>query len=382
MEDDVLEHSGEPPEPGIDEQLRVAGLPPALTVHSFVFNNNNSATQAVDSVRLEDGRRVVRKVLISNGEITVPHWAASTVPGHWNYWRREADAYLSGVTQSFRSAGIRSPELLGICDRPGETALFIEHVAARTSSDLSPGDLSRVARKLGQGQGTAKSQSAAHLAPAWWSYRWIEQYAGSRPVGGNASRWNHETVVEGFGEASEELRVKFAEVLSDLPRWAQLLDSLPQTVCHHDLWANNLLAPTGTESADVLIDWSCVGTGAVGEDAGNLVPDGLLDNFMKPESYAERDAMVADSYLSGLSDVGWPHSPDLARLAMCAAVVKFAWLPALMVANVDFVGATGYGGQPGLEVVDVFRLRAPILLKMLSLLDEARDLIRAHGLSF
>jgi aminoglycoside phosphotransferase (APT) family kinase protein len=51
-----------------------------------------------------------------------------------------------------------------------------------------------------------------------------------------------------------------------------LLEQLPQTLCHQDVWRKNLLhrqSPDGKEET-VALDWELVGIGVAGEDVGNL----------------------------------------------------------------------------------------------------------------
>ena len=51
------------------------------------------------------------------------------------------------------------------------------------------------------------------------------------------------------------------------------LAHLPQTVCHHDVWRNNIISRRTADGQDetVVLDWEMVGLGAAGEDVGNLL---------------------------------------------------------------------------------------------------------------
>ena len=61
-------------------------------------------------------------------------------------------------------------------------------------------------------------------------------------------------------------------------RLYRISESLPRTLCHLDFWPKNLFCrPRGQV---VVIDWGFAGSGAIGEDAGNLVPDAVFDHFM------------------------------------------------------------------------------------------------------
>jgi hypothetical protein len=66
------------------------------------------------------GEAAALKILPPPGRAGVPaHWATSTDPGQWNYWRREALAFREGLAQTaYAAAGIRPPDLLDWVDRP------------------------------------------------------------------------------------------------------------------------------------------------------------------------------------------------------------------------------------------------------------------------
>src|SRR5438309_3595584 len=91
------------------------------------------------------------------------------------------------------------------------------------------------------------------------------------------------------------------------------LEAGPQTLCHLDFHPGNLF---GGESETVVVDWAYCGLGALGEDAGNLVPDTLLDGFVAADRGAELEQVVWDGYLAGLADAGWPGD-ERAVLRVC-----------------------------------------------------------------
>ncbi len=379
----------------INRELADAGLAEFVRVEHQTFNPNNSATVSVDQLILADGKKVIRKELASSAPVTVAHWAASARPDHWNYWRREAHVYGSGLAKVHSASGLRPPHLLGLDSDGRRVSLLIEYVEGIGGSHLGLDDYMRIARRLGESQGSSETSQRARGAKSWWSHRWIHQYASSRPVESElycrGEAWEHPVVVEGFGAERHRIRDGYCRMMDELPLWADLLDSLPQTICHHDLWANNVICPlptdadartvdNGEDPDDVLIDWGCVGSGAVGEDIGTFVPDGLLNQLQSPDSFRDFDRAVWGGFSAGLEASEWPYPPEMARLAMCASLVKFCWLPALMVRNADHQGPTAYGGVAGPELVEVFRQRAPVLMHMLELLDEARRMTSRLGL--
>jgi hypothetical protein len=332
----------------------------------------------VERLRLADGTEVVRKVICRDRPAVVPHWPAGRDPSHWNHWRREVDAFDSGFTRSFAAHGLAAPELVGRASpADGVEVLFTTFVDGPSGAGLGVGDLCAVARALGEAQGSLAVPPGPH--PPWWSRGWLWQYALSRPPGpegyGDAGAWEHPVVVEGFGGRRHQLRERFGRLLAEAPAWRSVMASLPTTLAHLDCWAKNVVVPSSGDP--VLVDWAFCGLGAVGEDPGNLVPDGFLDHFFDPGRYAEVDAAVWGAYAEGLAAARWPWPLDMARLAMCLAVLKFAWVPALMVANAGYAGPTGYGGRDGPELVEVFRRRAVVFEAMLERVEEARALTAA-----
>ncbi len=275
----------------------------------------------------------------------------------------------------------------------GAVELWLEDVPVAGGlpwADL--GDHERFARRLGAAQGRW-GRPGAVPRHEWLSRGWLRSYALSRPPGPailhDAAAWEHPVVVEGYGDERHRLRARFAELYDDADRWLALLEALPRTLCHLDCWPNNAIAapdPGGADAtgapsgSDVLIDWSFAGDGAVGEDPGNWVPDTLFDHFLEPEEFHRLDRTVWGAYADGLDAAGWPHDADVARLAMCASAVKYVWLPGLMVWRADHAGPTGYGGQDGYPLAEVFRRRAVVFDGLLGWLDEAAALSESLGL--
>lgn len=376
------------------------------TAHSYtslIHNRANPVTRDVQRVVLggesdfgEPGTSVVLKTICGDGRPVVPHWSAGPDASHWNYWSREALAYANHVTEVFTAGGIGSPELLGRVElSDGSIQLWLEDVDGRSGRDLALGDHARIAEGLGRAQGTLgpgpEGPTAAQrdlLSMPFLSKEWMRSYALSRPAGPtihqDEAAWEHPVVVAGFGEARHRLRARFGELYRDAPRWLDLMESLPRTLCHLDFWPNNAIVRTGPEQLGrpdhVLIDWAFVGDGAVGEDPGNWVPDTLFDHFMEPELFGELDSAVWQAYATGLESAGWSWPLEYARLGMCASAIKYVWLPGLMVSTADHKGPTGYGGQQSYELVEVFRRRGLVFEQLLSWLDEARVLVRALGL--
>ena len=260
--------------------------------------------------------------------------------------------------------------------------LWLEDVVGRPGPTWTLDDHARFSGRLGAAQGRLGRPGALPARP-WLSHHFARQYVLTRPGGldvlHDAAAWEHPVAVEGFGDERHRIRARYAELYADADRWLGLIESLPRTLCHLDCWANNAIA--ADDGTDVLVDWSFVGEGAVGEDMGNWVPDSIFDFFLQPEIFTTLDRTVWSNYADGLDRSGWPYDPDVARLAMTAAgVMKYVWLPGLMVSRAGHGGPTGYGGQPGPPEAEVFAHRLVVFDALLEWADEATAL--AEGLGF
>lgn len=347
----------------------------------IAFNRANPVTHVVERVPW-DGATAVRKVLRPDGDVVVDHWVTSSDPCHWNHWRREDLAYSTGLVDAFAPEGIRGPRLLERReDDDGSVALVLEDVAGRPGPTWTMADHARFAGRLGAAQGRLGRPGAVPRRD-WLSRGWLRQYALSRPGAvalHDPAAWEHPVVVEGWGDERHRIRGRFTEVWDAADRWIGLVESLPRTLCHLDCWANNAIA--ADDGTDVLVDWSFTGDGAVGEDAGNWVPDSIFDFFLESEVFGALDRTVWSNYADGLERSGWPYDPDLARLAMCAGgTLKYVWLPGLMVSRAGHGGPTGYGGRPGPPEPEVFAHRLGVFDALLGWLDEATALAGATGL--
>jgi hypothetical protein len=158
---------------------------------------------------------------------------------------------------------------------------------------------------------------------------------------------------------------------ADQLRFLAALDALPRTLCHLDLHPGNLLGEA--TGPTIGIDWSFVGIGAIGEDAGNLVPDAVLDFFVDPAHLDELYERIATGYLAGLRDAGWHGDDRLPRLGMAVTIgAKYAWIPPAMTrAEAD---------QPTLlnrrPLAETLRWWAPVVPFIVERANEARALLR------
>jgi Phosphotransferase enzyme family len=224
-----------------------------------------------------------------------PYWPAGLRLEEPMWWRREADAYESGLLPR---GALKAARCEAVVERDdGSVALVLEDLRGLPATEWPLERYGPAARELGRWQGSFRTVPRE----PWLSRDWLRAYLGRR-----------------------------AEESAGEPLWADrellldALDRVPRTLCHLDLWPRNLFDDDG---ATVAIDWAFVGIGAVGEDAGNLVPDSVFDGFLAPERIDELHDLVWTEYLAGLRDSGWPGEEPDARLGFCVgAALKYVWV--------------------------------------------------------
>jgi hypothetical protein len=289
------------------------------------------------------------------------HWTANSAePTRWNYWAREALVYESGLANVFGPAGLSGPRCVGV-----DVALD-DAVIALAFEDGTPGDewtitqYADAARALGRGQAPYLCGEPLPLHP-WMSTRFLRTYSAEKPVtwallDDNAA-WAQPLVRDCF---PAELRDLVRALHKNSERLYDIAERLPRTLCHLDFWSKNLIRrPDGSH---VLLDWAFVGSGAPGEDIGNLIPDACFDHFINSGQLPELDAAVFDAYVSGLVDGGWHGDERIVRLGMWSSAVKYDWLTPHMLDSASATKQMRYGGTEEIDATERFRERGAGLL--------------------
>lgn len=238
----------------------------------------------------------------------------SNKPDAWDYWKREALAYQSGLLDSL-PGGLVPPRCYGVEERPEEIVwLWLEHIQASAEKwDMTRHGLA--ARHLGQFNGAYLAGYPLPPAEPWMSWGrsrlWTEfmearaphsrQYADT-PL---AQRW--------FGQDGLERTLRIWEQHRPL---LQAFEQLPVCYCHHDASCRNLLARQRVDgsSETVAIDWGLTGFGRVGEEAGQMTAAALFWLKVPADQARELGKVVFAGYLDGLRDAGWRGDNKLARL--------------------------------------------------------------------
>jgi hypothetical protein len=103
-------------------------------------------------------------------------------------------------------------------------------------------------------------------------------------------------------------------LVAERGRFFDALDQIPQTFCHLDAIAPNMVA---REDATVLVDWGFAGWGAVGQEAGQAAVGSVGFWRFDADHLAELGEACFDAYLAGLREAGWAGDVRLARLGFC-----------------------------------------------------------------
>ncbi|MDL5204502.1 aminoglycoside phosphotransferase [Streptomyces sp. ALI-76-A] len=302
-------------------------------------NPHNGVTAGVWAVTAGE-RSAVLKVLTRRKGAT-GHWAASDDPRHWNYWRREADVYVSGLARVWQPHGIRAPRLLARVERPdGDVALWLERVPGEPGTRWTLDRHVEHARRLGAAQG-AVGETADR---PWLSRRFLREYTDGMTPGrellDDDEAWRHPLVRDHFPAG---LRQDMVRLHHDREWFLRIMESLPRAFSHLDMWPANVRAD-GPDT--VLLDWAFAGDGALGEDLGNYLPDSVFDLFVPAARLPGYATAAYDAYLHGLRESGWKGDERLVRLAVCASAVKYDWITGLMLARAGEAQLDYGGGRP------------------------------------
>jgi len=243
-------------------------------------------------------------------------------PSGWAYWKREMLAYQSGLLDAL-PGGLAAPRCFGVVEQPGgQFWLWLEEAADNIGSADGIGSrwplehYGVVARHLGQFNG-AYVMGRPIPSEAWLSRGLLcSQLESPRPGAAFGIARLRNSL-----QRSLVRRVYPSSIAESVFRlWTQrdvlldALDRLPQTFCHMDAFRRNLFAQQSADGRGqtVAIDWSYVGTGAIGEEIAALVGMSLLWEFQEIgwDRALELDRIVFDRYLEGLDEAGW-HGDQL-----------------------------------------------------------------------
>jgi hypothetical protein len=228
-------------------------------------------------------------------------------PSHPYYWKREALAYQSGLLTVLPRT-FAAPQCFAVEAPSPETAwIWLEEVRETSSTSWPIERHGLAGRHLGD-------FSSAYLAGrplptySWLSRHWLRA----------STEWLDERMrlLQQLPMKDRQLARRaltpllydrIAQFLSRRATLLESLDRLPRTLCHLDVKRGNLLArhdPNGNDQT-VALDWSFIGHGAVGEDAGAYLAASLFSFEVEPIDAAALDEIIYGGYLTGLNDTDY-----------------------------------------------------------------------------
>jgi hypothetical protein len=244
----------------------------------------------------------------------------STDPMAWNFWKREWLVYQAPWIRELRE-GLATPHCFGFGEL-GETAVWVA-MEDLTAADQRPWSASRFAtsaRHLGGFNGRFLV-NADPPADSWLSRGWIREWTerAEPMITQLPSLTYHPVVTELFAPSTVGLLLQVWEHRHEV---YQVLDGLPHSICHQDLFPRNAFVRVadGAEQT-VAIDWAFCGWAALGAELAPLLGASLGFFEADCDQADELERLCLDAYLEGLRLTGWDGPRDDVFLGYLAAIV-------------------------------------------------------------
>ena len=251
---------------------------------------------------------------------------------------RNSRAYSTGILDSL-APRVRPPRLYGShAGEDGRLVLWLEEVTHDGARPLDAASLLAAARDLGAMAGGWHRRVPAE---PWLFTGWIDRHCQPEavPAGIAALGTDSREVVAQLGGRLAAGR----DLIAAQPRVREILESLPQTLCHHDAVGANLFVSSGTT---VLIDWESVGPGPVGADLASL----LFSSVRRGDAMASVVASVLERAVSEYTESVREQDSSISRsdirLGFDAAIALRWKLIADVAASIERGGPVRRGSRP------------------------------------
>jgi hypothetical protein len=326
-------------------------VPDSVPTEELLHNAGNEVTGGIWRVPRDDGGSAVLKLAVRSREGAHPVFAASEDPGHWNYWRREVTAYTSGFAATvYADAGLGVPELLGVQERDGSVAMWLEDVRGTPGMRAGSGALADVAERIGAAQARWLGRPPAQ---EWLARDFLRDYTLAQRIDEHLD-WEHPIIAAAWPPLVRDTLRMMWERRHDL---LAASDKLPRTLCHHDLWPMNVIV---ADRGPVLLDWAFTGPGAIGEDVANLTLDAFWDGMIDTSLIDEVVAATAAGYRRGLGAT--IDERTIAYAIKLTGAAKYFWLaPRMVMAAERAKNSAGYDTRGPAELIEG---RAPVLAEV------------------
>jgi hypothetical protein len=239
--------------------------------------------------------------------------------GDWNYWKREAMAYRSGLLNDL-PGGMAAPRCLGVEElAEGIVRLWLEDVVPANEAPWSLDRYALAARHLGQLNGAYLVERSLPDAP-WLSTNWLRGWmAANEAAMEHLKRVLDHTLVRQV--YPEGVARSFLRLWTERELFLDQLDRLPPTLCHLDAFRRNLLDRRLSDGSEqtLALDWAFVGRGALGEELGPLISASIEFFEAGGIPAQELEEAAFQGYLDGLAEAGWRGDPRVVRFGYAAS---------------------------------------------------------------
>jgi hypothetical protein len=203
----------------------------------------------------------------------------------------------------------------------------------------------------------------------------LHHNAWIRDVIADPATWEHPWVRAAFPVAPVEPLLR---LWNDRGPLFDVLDRVPFTLCHLDVWRGNLFAPLRPNGKPdlVLIDWAYPGRGPLGLDAGDLFGESFGLAEVPTDEPAHFDKAVFEGYLHGLHRAGWRGDPHVIRFALTTfCSLKHLMLVIILKDAADESKHTRWESLFARPMEELVHRQASLVRYLLDLADEARGLV-------
>ena len=237
-------------------------------------------------------------------------------PQGYRYWKREAEAYRSGLLQKLPGQ-VTAPHCYAVQEKPdGAAWIWLEDVRDDKSSAWSIEQYALAARQLARFNGAYLASQTLPVEP-WITHDWLRKYL------------EHATPMVAFIQENpahpvvQKLLPGIALAMSlavwdERLRMLNALDRLSQTFCHQDAFERNCFI-RGEQL--IGIDWGYAGVAPLGAELAALVGVASTLGSIPPNQLRQVDQVCFEAYLQGLREAGWTPDPRKVRLGYVLTVL-------------------------------------------------------------
>ncbi|MFD0868869.1 phosphotransferase [Paenibacillus residui] len=243
-------------------------------------------------------------------------------PAHYNYWKREALVYSSGLLERLPGE-LHTPVCYAVENKPdGSLWLWLEDIGEHTQPVWQKEDYAFAAAELGRFQAAFCPGEPLPVEP-WlnraWLRSWINECRKYQPRPSLAS-----AEIRGKDKRLERIVEQFERVNHQMDNWLQAVERLPRTMAHQDFYESNLMITRDAagQARLTVIDWQFASLSGIGEDLGRFYGLTMSRGSAPIECLDEYRELFIGSYIEGMRQSGWNGDERDIRLGFnisCAA---------------------------------------------------------------